>query len=330
MPFEVPQEIVEAAAGRVNVAGSDQARASALVRYVFDDLDLEYQLLPTRTATGTFAARQGNCLSFVNLFVGLGRSFRLNPFYVEVQDYQRWSYQDGVVVSRGHIVAGAYLDGQLSTFDFLPYRPKAYRDFEPIDDFQAMAHFYNNLGAEALMDGRDEEALPYLQIATSLSPSFDKAINNLGIAYRRLGDLEEADRVLRAGLELSPGNVPLLGNLARIQQELGFEEEAERLFAQLDDANQGNPFYYIYRGELALTRGDQPRALEFMRQAWQTDNNLPEVHVGLTKVYLALGRLDEAKHHVSRALKLDATDPEARRYAGLLERGAPPSSREPR
>ena len=115
---------------------------------------LEYELTPTRSADRAALEGKGNCMSFVNLFVGLGRENRLNPFYVEVKDYQRWNYQDGVVVSRGHIVAGLYVDGDLRTYDFLPYAPKSYKDFKPIEDLTAMAHHYNNLGAEALMDTR--------------------------------------------------------------------------------------------------------------------------------------------------------------------------------
>jgi hypothetical protein len=33
-----------------------------------------------------------------------------------------------------------YLDGVLRTFDFLPYRQKAYREFKPIDDLTAAAN----------------------------------------------------------------------------------------------------------------------------------------------------------------------------------------------
>ena len=57
----------------------------------------------------------------------MAREQGLNPFYVEVTDYQKWNHREGMVVSQGHIVAGMYLDGELKTYDFLPYRPKAYR-----------------------------------------------------------------------------------------------------------------------------------------------------------------------------------------------------------
>ena len=110
------------------------------------------------TPIETYRTRSGNCLSFVNLFVGVAREPGLTPYYVEVTDLQKWNHRDGMVVSQGHIVAGMYLDGVLRTFDFLPYRQKAYKDFNPIDDLTAAAHYYNNLGAEALLAGDLERA----------------------------------------------------------------------------------------------------------------------------------------------------------------------------
>ena len=51
------------------------------------------------------------------------------------------------------------------------------------------------------------------------------------------------------------------------------------------------------------------------------DSELPEVHLGLVRVYLATGKMREAKHHVERALRLDATHDEARKFAAMIERG---------
>ncbi|MEZ5332993.1 MAG: tetratricopeptide repeat protein [Thermoanaerobaculia bacterium] len=242
----------------------------------------------------------------------------MNPFYVEVEDYQRWNYKDGVVLSRGHIVAGMRIDGELSTFDFLPYRPKAYRSFKPIDDLTATAHFYNNLGAEALMDDDVTGSLQDLEIAHALAPDFEKALNNLGVAYTRLGRMDDAIDLYNRGLALYPASVPLLNNLARAYQETGHEAEAEQLLARLEEVNESNPYFFIYRGEVALSKGDVEGALEYMRQAFRIDGDNPEVHVGLAKVFLARGDLERASFHVEKALRIDATHAEARRYAALL------------
>ncbi len=323
VPFAIDEELRQAVDDRISPAGSEARRRDAVLDFIFGWLDLEYALTPTHTATETFGTATGNCLSFVNLFVAVGRERRLNPFFVEVEDYQRWNYQDGVVVSRGHIVAGMYVDGDMATYDFLPYRPKSYRDFRPITDLAATGHYYNNLGAEALMNGDLDAAERWLEIAVRLTPDFDKAINNHAIVALRRGRLDAAVRSLEEGLELHPDNVPLLTNLVRAYQLQARHDRAGEILDILEDLNRASPFFYVYRGDAALAAGDTVTALDYMRQALRADSEIPEVHVGLVRVYLATGRMAEATHHVERALRLDATHEEARRYAALIEREAP-------
>jgi tetratricopeptide (TPR) repeat protein len=265
----------------------------------------------------------------VNLFVGIARERRLNPFYVEVTDLQRWNYRDGVVVSQGHIVAGMYVDGELSTFDFLPYQTKAYRDFKPITDLMAVAHYYNNLGAEALLDDDVDRALPLLETAVDLAPGFDKALNNYGVVLLRLGRTAEAMAIYEKALATDPENVALLTNLVRTYQLMGRTARANELLAELETLNQSNPYLFVYLGEQALARGEIDAALAYMAQALRRDSDVAEVHLGLAKVYLAMGELKKARHHVERSLKLDATNSQARAYAAIIERGPSDVSAQP-
>ena len=318
VPFELDDEIRRVLAGTVPPEGTDKRRINRLVDFVFNDVELRYSLVPTRNAVETYRAREGNCLSFVNLFVGAAREQRLAPFYVEVVDHQRWNHRDGMVISQGHIVAGVYIDGRLQTYDFLPYRAKSYRDFKPIDDVTASAHYFNNLGAEALMAGDTERAHRLIEIATKIAPDFVKAINNLGVSLARRGEIDRALETYRRGLEIEPDNVALLTNTARLYQQRGNADQAAEVLAKIEDANTTNPFFYVYQGEAALARGDAKAALEYMAEALRRDSEIPEVHLGLAKVYLALGQVEKARHHIERTLKLDATNAEARRLAGLL------------
>ena len=318
LPFLLDDELGALAEKRIARVGGDRWRMDQVLDLIFGEIGLEYQLTPTRNAVDTYRTRKGNCLSFVNLLVGLAREARLNPFYVEVKDYQRWRYDRGAVVSHGHIVAGMYLDGQMSTFDFLPYRPKSYRDLQPIDDVLATAHHYNNLGAEALLAGDETTARTNLELAVRIAPSFPKAVNNLGVLYLRSGETSRAVELFEGALETAGDDLALLANLARAYQLQGRTVEAEALLAKLDDVRYMSPFYFLYRGEAMLAGGDPARALELMAKALRNDSELPEVHVGLVKTYLALGELDKARHHLGRALRLDATNEEARRLAAML------------
>ncbi len=319
VPFELDADRLAAIDERVRPALDERRRVDQVIDYIFNRLDLEYSLQPTRTAIETFVTREGNCLSFVNLFVGVARHLRLNPFYVEVIDYQRWNHREGLLVSQGHIVAGMMVKGQMKTFDFLPYRAKAYKDFKPIDDLTAAAHYYNNLGAEALLDGDLERAKGLLTTATRIAPRFERGFNNLGVCLARLRDYDGALEAYRKGLAIDPEYVPLLTNLAGAYQRLARSEEASAILAKIDTAQNTNPYFFVYRGELALAAGDTAKAKQYLVEALRRDTEVPEVHIGLVKLYMELGDLERARHHLGRALNLDATNPEARKYARLLE-----------
>jgi tetratricopeptide (TPR) repeat protein len=319
VPFELDAPRLAAVDERIRPALDERRRIDQVLDYVFNRLDLQYALQPTRTAVETFVARQGNCLSFVNLFVGVARHLRLSPFYVEVTDYQRWNHREGLLVSQGHIVAGMMVKGKMQTFDFLPYRPKAYKDFKPIDDLTATAHYYNNLGAEALLDGDLERARELLTTATLIAPRFERGLNNLGVCLARLRDFDGALAAYRKGLEIDPDNVALLTNLAGVYQRQGRAAEANEVLGKIEGKQNASPFFFVYRGELALGRGDTEKAREYLVEALRRDTELPEVHLALVKLYLETGDLRRARHHLGRTLQLDATNEEARKYAVLLE-----------
>jgi Flp pilus assembly protein TadD len=319
VPFQIDDDVrANFRRMRGRATGVEAHKAALVVAFIFDDLGLKYSLTPTRDAIDAYRTRHGNCLSFVNLFVGLARDVKLNPFYVEVTDYQTWNHRAGMVISQGHIVGGMYLDGELKTYDFLPYKPKAYKQFKPIDDLTAVAHFYNNLGAEALLGGDMQQAVHLLTVAHQIAPRFDKSLNNLGVCKARSGDYEGALELYRQGLQLDPSNAMILTNMSRAYQQLGRIDEAAGLLAQVEASNTTNPFFFVYQGDMALARGETQKALDYMVKALRLDSEVPEVHVGLMKVYLALGDLEKAKHYLQRALKLDANDREALRYAHLI------------
>jgi tetratricopeptide (TPR) repeat protein len=317
VPFEL-DDTIRGELSNLPRLSSELRRVNQVNEFIFDGLQLQYLLSPTRTAVETYRTRAGNCLSFVNLFVGVARELGLNPNYVEVTDLQRWNHREGMVVSQGHIVAGMYIDGVLRTFDFLPYRQKAYKSFNPINDLTAAAHYYNNLGAEALLAGDLDWARELLTVATRIAPRFDKAINNLGVTEARGGHPEKALEIYRRGLEISPENSALLTNMVRAYQQLGRTDEARELLAKLEDSNTTNPFFFIYQAEVALSRNEGDKALDYMAKALRLDSELPEVHLGFVKVYFQLGDMEKARHHLGRALKLDATNQDALQYARLL------------
>lgn len=337
IPFALRGELLAAVEADLPRGGGVARRAARLVEWIFGDLGLDYARHPTRDALGTFRARAGNCLSFVNLFVGVGRHLGLAPFYVEVRDLGRWERRDGLVLGHGHVVAGLYVEGELRTFDFLPYRARTYRGLEILDDARAAARFFNNRGAEALLAGDAGEARRLFERAAALDPAFVEAANNLGVWHVRHGDAREAERIFRGALERAAGPpdpetngepdgpshddalLPLLGNLERLLRRQGRTAEADALLARAESLRHRNPFVHLVRAELALERDETGAAFEALRRALALAPELPEAHLGLARVHLALGRPAAARRHLDRALELDPRHPEALEMARMLE-----------
>jgi len=69
VPFALSPELEQWLTEHMKPAPDEQARVDAVLAFIFDELNLHYSLTPTYDAMGTYAAHQGNCLSFVNLFV---------------------------------------------------------------------------------------------------------------------------------------------------------------------------------------------------------------------------------------------------------------------
>lgn len=319
VPFELNDAIREDLAQRRLGSRSRQRQIEGILELVFDEVGLRYSRAPTRDAVGAYTSGEGNCLSFVNLFVGLAREVGIEAIYVEVDDYQRWSFEEGAVLSRGHIVAGVVREGRLTTYDFLPYRPKSYRALVPIGDRTAAAHFYNNLGAEALLAGDEVSAERQIRVAWALAPDFDKAINNLGIVLLRRGDVGQAVELLRSAVETHPDSVPLLTNLSRAYQLAGQPRQAAEILDRLEGVRQQSPYFYVYKAKKALAAGDPHEALAQAREAQRIEPDLPEVQLVMAEARLALGDVVQARRHLRRTLELDPSDERARELSQSLE-----------
>src|SRR5687767_397801 len=89
VPFELDPELAAYVDSRLGPGPDDEDKVVQVLDLIFRGVELHYSLVPTRNANQTFRAREGNCISFVNLFVGVARRIRLDPFYVEVHDLQR-------------------------------------------------------------------------------------------------------------------------------------------------------------------------------------------------------------------------------------------------
>ena len=155
---------------------------------------LHYDNLKTYTAMETFHAREGNCLSFTNLFVALARAAGLKVYFQEVRVPDNWEREGGTWMYNRHINARVNLkeEGEyVVDFNLTPLRSEFQQ--RRISDQLALSQYYNNMGVYWMM--AESYDLSYLNLQKAISLSANKAYfwTNLGALYRRVGDDSRAE-----------------------------------------------------------------------------------------------------------------------------------------
>jgi hypothetical protein len=158
-------------------------------------LKLDYDAAHTRTAAEAFRDRAGNCLSLVILSATLARDLGLSVSFQEVLGEDSWGLSGDFIVASGHVNlvlgqrSGVLLgdESQARVVDFLPSdRARGYRT-RRVGETTLVAMYQNNRAAEALVEGRLDEAYAWARAAVRTEPRRSASLNTLGVVYQRRG-----------------------------------------------------------------------------------------------------------------------------------------------
>jgi len=296
------------------VVGKDDPNGvlKSLIDAVFgpSGLAIEYGNTRTKTPVEVFETRSGNCLSFTMLFVTMARYLGMEARFNEVAEILTWDRRGEFVVNNRHMFAEVEIENSRLRVDFLPGERKRYHLVQRISDRRALAHYYNNLGAEAVEANSLDEALAYFAEALRMDESLSLAWVNQGVALRRSGDLVGAEASYRRALEVDPSETTAATNLAALLELLGRSGEAEHFRRIVKAHQQRNPIYHYRLGLEKATLGDLQEAAQHLRVAIRRDSEDPEFHAALSAIYTRLDRSRKADQSLKRALALCASDAE--------------------
>jgi len=183
-----------------------------------------------------------------------------------------------------------------------------------------------NLGAFYTNTGQLDKALPLLEAAKDLNPSWVQGYTNLGLVYRAMGQGAQALRVFAAGTQVPPGDARAAADLWSAYGVTLLEQgNKAAALAALVQAVQADPKSVLAQCDLGLLyyqAGDLVRAQDHLQQALALRPAFVPTHLGLG--CLCLGRKDyvAAQQHFQMAALLDPRNPEhLRRWAVALVRG---------
>lgn len=285
-----------------------------------DGIGLEYhnESRATRTARETFHTGNGNCISFTNLFVSLVRELGFNAHFSEVDEVLDQEQRGEVILNNKHMFATVEIENGHYEVDF-GRSAASYRLVRRISDERAAAHFYNNRGAERLIEADVDRAMVFFERAVDLAPDLAAAWINKGVAHRRAGEPGQAETAYRRALSVDASELAATVNLGLLYRDLGRDEEAETLFERVESYRNRSPYHHFALGTRAVQTGDLDEAVLRFKQAIRRAPREAELFFALGDAYYRLGEMDAALESMQRALRLAGSEEKREHYARVVE-----------
>ncbi len=155
----------------------------------------------------------------------------------------------------------------------------------------------------------------------AVPPSSDPAdVDRLfarAVRARNKGDLDGALKALVAALELAPRKARVWIEIADCQREMGHGEEALRALRKAERSRPDSATVQLRKGIVQLERGRPDLALRALEHALEIEPSAV-AHNLCFSAYARMGRSDEARGHLKRALALDSDNAEAHCNLGVL------------
>jgi Flp pilus assembly protein TadD len=286
------------------------SRAWALAYAALDPyiLDFSYDPRQTLTAAEAFRQRRGNCLTFSALFITMARNAGLEAHFQEVIIPPKWSAINDTVLVSKHVNAIVSDERRDYVID-VSRRETSGRDIiRQLSDREALAQYYNNLGADALV--REELGLAYAYFVKALEvrPGLAYVWSNVGVVLRRNGQTDDAIFAYRTALQYDPHHNVALNNLHTIYTEDGDLEAAAALAGRVERNRRKNPYYLLYLAELASEEQRWPDAIELLARAIRIDDQEYRFHFALAQAQFHAGKVEVARVSLDRARTLAPAD----------------------
>jgi Flp pilus assembly protein TadD len=307
----------------VNEEAESSYKLRQLAQAIISDpsFALEYEEV-TRTAAEAFRTKKANCMSYTNMFVVLARGVGLDARFQEVDIPPDWTYANDTYVLNLHIninVEFGLHGEQVVDFNIVDF--DADYEMRIISDERAMAHFFNNLGAELLQDGRLTEAFMAFRRAIAENDRlFSPAWTNLGTLYNRTGHADHAEAAYLQALEADRSDLIAMSNLTALYERRGDHQRAAHYGTRVETHRRHNPYYRYQLAREALSAGDPDSAIDHLKYASRELKNEDRFCALLAAAYLQKGDEGRFRRWMGRAVELASTDELRRLYSSKIEK----------
>jgi len=275
----------------------------------------------TRTAEGTFHARQGNCLSFTNMFVAMAREVGIDATFQEIEISPNWSQEGDKYVLSRHV--NIFIDlgaGYSREVDFNIDDFRGGFERHRISDRRALAHFYSNIGAEYLQKNEPLDALRYFRKALDTDSEFAPAWSNLGALYSHQGHFNYAEAAYVRALRINPQELVAISNLGQLYEYTGEEDLADWYNEQGERHRNRNPYYRYDLARDAFAATDYEAAIKHLKYSVRKEKHEDTFYFLLGLSYLQLGDEATARKWLEKAEEMAEDDGLKSNYHNKMEK----------
>ncbi len=253
---------------RHTIPGSgDQQKVRAILRGILDNgLRLDYDNFKTYTAAETFEAREGNCLSFTNLFVALAREADVMAYFQEVKVPPAWAYRDDVYLYNLHVNARVDLPTGVQVVDFNLDEYEQEYHTRRLTDHEALARYHSNMGVHYLQRDEYQQSFLHLRQALVLRDYTAHFWTNLGTLYNRAGFPDHAEQSYLEAVELDD-EPTAMSNLARLYETQGRLALAADYGQRVRLYRARNPYYLFHLAQEAYAEQRYDEARKLLQKA---------------------------------------------------------------
>lgn len=288
--IQLNEEIKNLLDGRISADWNAGRKLKALRELLLheDELHIGYDASATRTASETFYARGGNCLSLTSLFVAAARHVGLDAYFLTVDVESTWDIQGMTMIRYQHIVASGRLSPSKNyVVDFLPDFAIDELNNKGITDQKALSLYFNNLGAEHLVEGKNKQARALLGKALELDMGSSDVWNNMGIAMNRAGNYQLAEYSFRTSVLLNQKNYSALSNLARFYTQADRPQSTQDFNKRVQRYRNKNPYFHFFLAKLNFKVGNNEEAKLLVENAIKLKKDEPKFYQKMAKIYEA-------------------------------------------
>jgi len=296
---------------RYATENSDEAGKAWLLAYAALDpylLDFEYDPMVTLPADEAFRAGRGNCLTFSSMFIAMARAAGLRAWYQEVIVPPEWSAVNETLLVSKHVNAVVAEWGSRYVIDVSRRKKTMLEETRRMSDAEALAQYYNNLGAEALIGGDLPTAHAYFRKSLQTLPALAYVWSNLGVVFRRNGQTSDAVLAYRSAIELDPGQSVALNNLHTLYTEEGNFEAAAEIEKRVERNRRNNPYYLHHLAEVANEEQRWSDAIDLLNHAIRLESNEYRFHYAMAQAQFFSGNPEVARASLERARELAPSD----------------------